>query len=848
MTRNNALDTPRIKMQIAVAVAFVAAFCANAAYLELNANGATDAFYNPAQWVDGASGAALGTISSEYDYRAGGWYGMNLYFPPGQGATSEANPFTFGGKSLVIGCRANTSGYIKSGYLVMHIRESGTQYLSFPNDGLVLSWGYIDTFEANQDARFLGKFTFSGSRQNNYEPRYGTDLAFRENASKMRFLGSVHSAASAYLNVLSLTSQRAANNLLEFAGDMSDCKGTIRHRAKTVDMKLSFTEAMPGTITVETNATISSAGSAKLARLDIASSCTATVSVASGTLPIGTVAVADGGELLLSMNVDPQTGAMGGVVQIDSLDLAGDAKVHVAVSHYFILTNDAPWTTRGEEFRIPVMRAPAGTVTADDFVFDGFGWTTTYYLDTPAKPDEGGEFYRALHTGHVLVEQDAGGETETVYLVQEPIAYQIKADPEADTANNAGSSAEDGTAWSGGLYPRAGVHYLVAYRARYRMPNYESFSGVFATPWNVDDYVFPGRSLTTTSKFLAQSAKSVTVGLLRNGGYMLVSRNNMTLKGRYESMASAYNNRIGTNYIQIGRSAHINMESEIFGPGHIEIYAAAEGGWGWEIDGEIELTGTNTAFVGTMCVRNKTRQSYPNGNVRVILHDERNLGGSLGSFNWHALELRNRSQIIPRRSMRLADPTRGVYVNGEAEFTASNGVTLTVEQPITYKGTLTKSGAGTLALGSAPRFGEGLEDAVPGEGENVLVVTQGWVKALSPQAFKNLKVAFADGTGIAYDATPPGAMSTSGIDISSTELSAASKIRIGLDPATFAGEETTIPIFSGTRAQVEAAVAKCRFVKPADGWKMAELTYEGDADNTVAKARFAIVGFVFVVK
>lgn len=831
-----------VKMFMGVAMTTVVALCANADFIELKENTTTDALYNGARWGDG-SNPDMGS----YDYRAGGWYGMSFTLPSGQESTSAANPFVFAGNSLTIG-RRSASGSYGRGYAVAHVGQSGTQYFSFPGDGLILSWGDIDTFVADQDARFLGKFTFSGNRVNDFSGNYGTDLSFREKASKMRFLGSLHSAASAYLNVLSLTSQRAANNLLEFACDMSDCNGTIRHRARTVDMRLSFTDAMPGTISVETNATISSEGSAKLARLAVASSSKATVSVASGTLPIGTVAVNDGGELLLYKNVDPLTGATSGIVQIDSLNLSGDAKVHIAVSHYFVQTNSAPWTTRGNEFRIPVMRAPAGVVTADDFVFDGFGWTTTYYLNNPSTPDEGGEFYRALHTGHFLVEPDEGGTTETVYLVQEPIAYQIKADPEADLVSGARSSAEDETAWSGGLYPRAGVHYLVAYRASRLMPEHASFNGVFATPWDVDDYVFPGKSLTSTSKFLAQSAKSVTVDLLRNGGYLLVSRNNMTLKGRYESMASAYRNRIGTNYVQIGRGAHINIESEIFGPGHMEIYSTAEGGWGWEIDGEIELTGTNTAFVGTMCVRNKTRQDYPNGNVRVILHDERNLGGALPAFNWRALELSKRSQIIPRRSMRLADPTRGVYVNGEAEFTVSNGVTLAVEQPITFNGTLTKSGEGILALGAAPRFGAGLADAVPGAGENVLVVTQGWVKATSPQALKKLKVNFARGTGLLYSAVQSGEMAVSGIDISATELSPEANIRVALDPDTFVGAPATVSLFSGSRAQVEAAVAKCRFVRPATGWGLSSLTYEGDAGNVVAKARFSQIGTAVILK
>ncbi len=831
-----------IKMSIVSAMALAVALCANADFIELKTNGTTDALYNGARWGDG-SNPDMGS----YDYRAGGWYGMSFTLPSGQGTTSEANPFVFAGNSLTIGRRSASGSYGK-GYAVAHVNQSGTQYFSFPGDGLILAWGYIDTFVAGQDARFLGKFTFSGSRVNNYDSNYGTDLSFRENASKMRFLGSVHSAATAYLNVLSQTSQRAANNLLEFACDMSDCNGTIRHRARTVDMRLSFTDAMPGTISVETNATISSEGSAKLARLAVASSCKATVSVASGTLPIGTVAVNDGGELLLYKNVDPLTGATSGIVQIDSLDLAGDAKVHIAVSHYFVQTNSAPWTTRGDEFRIPVMRAPAGVVTADDFVFDGFGWTTTYKLSNHAQVDEGGEFYRALHTGHVLIEADEGGATETVYIVQEPIAYQIKADPIADSASTARSSAEDETAWSGGLYPREGVHYLVAYRTARLMPTGATFNGVFSTPWDVDDYVFPGESLTTASGFLPQSAKSVTVKLLRNAGKMYVSRNNMTLKGRYESMASPYVGRIATNTVQLGRRAHFNMESEIFGSGHMDITAYAGGGWGWEIDGEIELKGINTGFVGTMRIHSKPRSDYPSGNVRMILNDERNLGGALPSFNWRALELSMGAQIIPRRSMRLADATRGVYVNGEAEFTVSNGVTLAVEQPITFKGTLTKSGEGVLALGAAPRFGAGLENAVPEAGENVLAVTQGWVKATSPQALRNLRVSFARDTGLIYSAVQSGEMAVSGIDISATELSPETNIRVALDPDTFAGAPATVSLFSGSRAQVEAAVAKCRFVRPATGWGLSRLTYEGDAGSAVAKARFSQLGTVVIFK
>ena len=125
------------------------------------------------------------------------------------------------------------------------------------------------------------------------------------------------------------------------------------------------------------------------------------------------------------------------------------------------------------------------------------------------------------------------------------------------------------------------------------------------------------------------------------------------------------------------------------------------------------------------------------------------LGGDIASFNYRALKLGAGATLVPAETMTLAALNRGILVAGDAKIDVPNGVTLTVEEPITYSGSLVKVGTGTLVLSGAAYFENAGGDGVttePTSGKNVLVLSNGVVQANSAASLSNVVVKAGAGT------------------------------------------------------------------------------------------------------
>lgn len=162
----------------------------------------------------------------------------------------------------------------------------------------------------------------------------------------------------------------------------------------------------------------------------------------------------------------------------------------------------------------------------------------------------------------------------------------------------------------------------------------------------------------------------------------------------------------------------------------------------------VELTGANGGFSGNVMLASTTKP------CTLYLNGDSNLGGSYsGTTAWKSFTISNNSHVVVNRDVTLAEPTRGVFVMGGAQFTVPDGVKFRIDEPITYGGPVVKLGGGTLVLGGEARFSNGVSEpaATPVDGCNTLTVSAGALRAATTNALDGLAVTFAAGTALKVD-------------------------------------------------------------------------------------------------
>ncbi len=170
-----------------------------------------------------------------------------------------------------------------------------------------------------------------------------------------------------------------------------------------------------------------------------------------------------------------------------------------------------------------------------------------------------------------------------------------------------------------------------------------------------------------------------------------------------------------------------------------------------------EPAGTNTNYTGKWTVSHASASvACATHHLRFTVREPCNLGAPFPTFQYDALTLKNWAALRPGlASSTLDDATRGIYFEGDTQVYADPGRTLALKCPLTFSGTVRKSGSGTLALGGTakPKFCGATQSVTPLAGTNGLVVTEGWIKPISTNGVDGLAVEFAGG-GIRLDYAP----------------------------------------------------------------------------------------------
>ncbi len=157
-----------------------------------------------------------------------------------------------------------------------------------------------------------------------------------------------------------------------------------------------------------------------------------------------------------------------------------------------------------------------------------------------------------------------------------------------------------------------------------------------------------------------------------------------------------------------------------------------------------EITSENPDFTGPV---ETSRYRTINQGIRLILHDELNLGGNPAAFNAEQLRFSCKTTLEAADTLVLDDTNRGLTVTAPCTFDVGSGKSLTLDIPMVFNGfsgiANVKTGAGTLGVGGT----------VSGNSA-VLTVSEGYVQPVTRAGSSAVKYTFADGTGLDLSLSP----------------------------------------------------------------------------------------------
>ncbi|MBQ6008567.1 MAG: hypothetical protein IJL17_08505 [Kiritimatiellae bacterium] len=381
---------------------------------------------------------------------------------------------------------------------------------------------------------------------------------------------------------------------------------------------------------------------------------------------------------------------------------------------------------------VTVLTLPVGkgTLSASDFT-----------LAIEAQPDVCG----ALPHSPYLAVRTVDGLQRLVVAYDQPVVVQTF----PDYSNNGGSSfleANKGR-WSDGQLPGPGKHYFVPANVQLM---------------TVNNVPFTGESLTVRGT-LAICAQRFTVTAISfvGGAVIYEYSSNPVLDGPVTTY--------GTDAVRVRPSPGntLTFTGELSGTAPFRLLYYEANGVGRNTG--VRFSHDNTPYAGKFefGVANTSGLSsdYADGNTSVKLQvaDQRELGGPLPAFAYDAITLNSRMGVAAVDSLVFDEPTRGLYVYGAGRVDVPAGKQLAFAQPITWRGSLMKYGAGTLAFGgvSAPRFyyQSAIHDTPMTTADKIMrtTVLEGGVKALTTNALDGCELEICSGASLVLDAAPTNA-------------------------------------------------------------------------------------------
>ena len=325
-----------------------------------------------------------------------------------------------------------------------------------------------------------------------------------------------------------------------------------------------------------------------------------------------------------------------------------------------------------------------------------------------------------------IVENQDG--TKSLSLTHRPVVVALK--------NMNMATDDEIAAWSDDRMSHPDADYLLAWiSAAQSRTGSNMETPMYAQTWNEGKNTFGGGSLTVTGGILWSYAPDCHIDQLVIAGGQVAKNTGAiaTMTGRIlilgtEAEPSRFHPTVGK----------LQIASDISGSASsvIRFYETAP----------IELLGDNGGFAGRFRLEGAATYSVANGTA---------LGGGNTAYLYNAIDLNNAAVTLAATAdVTLENANRGVLVRKPATVSVDDGHVMRVDAPFTFASVLTKSGAGTLAFGAAPRFIDGLETTEPTEGTNGLVVAEGAVEVSDADALNGLALNIASTATVVIDDKP----------------------------------------------------------------------------------------------
>jgi len=735
--------------------------------------------------------------------------------------TKSTQDITFGGRSLIIGKSANNA------YATLALRtgnDYGDRILQFTGEGgLELGRGSIENWNSCCTV-ISGKVSVTSTSSRPFVFYSGTvpHSVHSERRVNCQLEGSLSSDVDAKIFLYSIAQvQDVPNAYYRLLCDASGYLGVIEAKQSSKGESTSLNR-----VTVELGE-CNFGGRLKMNRRTTVEPC-----ILGSVAKMQNLELKAGSALSLRWDAVSKKGA-GFAVEGE---LSVEAPVEVRPSRFNSGYDDGG-------FSIPLLKAPVGVkLNSDDFVFIA---SQTEDVDKFLSPVVNLEVY-----------QDADGR-DVLWAKSRPIKRSSADDASKATCSLCYDSNAPASNWPDGEEAMPDYDYVSAYTIR-------------SLGSSAVESVFPGNSLTFKSssvKSLALRCPVVAIPDLRidlsgnsftfdnyGGGdkttnSAFATYGTMAVKGKLKVLSdSEKKNRL---YVYPADKGLIRIDSDISGNGNIEARLTGDSSKRCYM----ELAGDNSKWKGRL-ISSKAPQDDEAYSC-ILFRESKNLGGAMSSFTRNAIHLGVSGRLRPLQSVTVSEPTRGIHVGGDhCHFEVNEGVTFTMLQRISYSGRLTKTGAGTLALGGGrPLFSDD-ENAAPTEGKNILSISEGSFTPLSSDAFDGIAVSFAEGTRIAL-AVPDGfddGIGRWGMALTN-ECSSISLPENGISVSFAAGTEPpsrkfTIPIC--TVRSLDAVALREKFIlqnRYPFPWHISEIEERNNGDGTVT---FAVTtsrtGFVISVR
>lgn len=424
------------------------------------------------------------------------------------------------------------------------------------------------------------------------------------------------------------------------------------------------------------------------------------------TLALHSVDFTGGGVMAL---IDPATG--------DSSLVELDEECAVQWPLALSLSENFPGSTGPDSYTVVKIPVTLKTVTADDFVNTTPGSESGFpKTEITVETRDDGFQYVSIHRTVSVIEMVKFGDTNYYFATASVWSDNQPAHSDADYLVNAASGAK----------------------------------ALRTGDANLQTVFFPGTSLTCVGNSagaasLIVKSETLTIDDLRMYDYTKIG-----IAG-YKNSTDCTQNILG----------HIKVFATSQGPLQITneknrtlgLYADLEGGADARIsiypsnsDNGIrhhDFYGNNTNYFGAIALNQRGKGTPSLTKYQEIsIANETNLGGNPPTYNYECLRLSYYSRLVARESLVIDDPNRGIMFEGASQLAVGENDTLTILSPLNFFGKVYKQGLGLLALGAPIHFGETGESETPSGDDNLLLVTEGSLQALTGSALSGLSVDF----------------------------------------------------------------------------------------------------------